>query len=247
MDHMLQWIGVSEANRAVEEKIDYAARSDAKVLITGETGVGKELASRLIHHRSRRQAAALVTINCAGIPEMLLASELFGHVRGSFTDAFRDKHGWIEQAHEGTVFLKEIGEMSVHMQCLLLRFLETGEIYRVGSDIVAATVNVRLITATNRHLMERVAAGEFREDLFSRLNIISVEIPPLRERREDVPVLLDYFMRQFSASHGLEPPRLSDEAIAQLQACDWPGNVRQLRNVAERLVVPPIEGKRACT
>lgn len=170
-------------------------------------------------------------------PDLVFASELFGHVRGSFTDAYRDKQGWIEQAHRGTLLLKEIGEMSLSMQSLLLRFLENGEIQRVGSDAVAATVDVSLITATNRRLVERVAASEFREDLFHRLNVIHIEIPPLRERREDVPVLLDHFLRQFSASHGLEPPRLSDEAIAHLQACDWPGNVRQLRDVAERLVV----------
>jgi DNA-binding NtrC family response regulator len=237
MDNVLEMIGVSAATRAVQEEIEYAARSDAKVLITGESGVGKEVVARLIHHRSRRRHASLVTINCAGIPDTLLASELFGHVRGSFTDAYRDKEGWIEQANRGTIFMDEIGEMSSQMQSLLLRFLENGEIQRVGSDRRTTSVDVRIITATNRRLMERVAANEFREDLFYRLNVIHIEIPPLRQRRDDVPVLLAHFLRQFSRSHRMEMPTLSDDAAAQLAAAEWPGNVRQLRNVAERLVV----------
>jgi DNA-binding NtrC family response regulator len=237
MDKVLEMIGVSAATREIQEEIEYAARSDAKVLITGESGVGKEVVARLIHHRSRRKHAALVTINCAGIPDTLLASELFGHVRGSFTDAYRDKEGWIEQANRGTIFMDEIGEMSTQMQSLLLRFLENGEIQRVGSDRRTTSVDVRIITATNRRLMDRVAAGEFREDLFYRLNVIHIEIPPLRDRREDVPVLVDHFLKQFSQSHRVPQPTLNDAAASQLAAADWPGNVRQLRNVAERLVV----------
>ena len=237
MDNVLEMIGVSAATRAIQEEIEYAARSDAKVLITGESGVGKEVVARLIHHRSRRRNAALVTINCAGIPDTLLASELFGHVRGSFTDAYRDKEGWIEQANRGTIFMDEIGEMSTSMQSLLLRFLENGEIQRVGSDRRTTSVDVRIITATNRKLMERVAANEFREDLFYRLNVIHIEIPPLRERREDVPALLAHFLKSFSQAHHVDMPILSEDAAAQLAGADWPGNVRQLRNVAERLVV----------
>ena len=237
MDNVLELIGVSAATRNIQEEIECAARSDAKVLITGESGVGKEIVARLIHHRSRRRQSALVTINCAGIPDTLLASELFGHVRGSFTDAYRDKEGWIEQANRGTIFMDEIGEMSTQMQSLLLRFLENGEIQRVGSDRRTTSVDVRIITATNRRLMERVAASEFREDLFYRLNVIHIEIPPLRQRRDDVPVLLAHFLLQFSRSHQVEMPTLSEDAAAQLAAADWPGNVRQLRNVAERLVV----------
>jgi DNA-binding NtrC family response regulator len=237
MDNVLEMIGVSAATRAIQEEIEYAARSDAKVLITGESGVGKEIVARLIHNRSGRRHAALITINCAGIPDTLLASELFGHVRGSFTDAYRDKEGWIEQANRGTIFMDEIGEMSTQMQSLLLRFLENGEIQRVGSDRRTTSVDVRIITATNRRLMERVAANEFREDLFYRLNVIHIEIPPLRQRRDDVPVLLAHFLRQFSQSHRVKVPTLSDDAAAQLAAAEWPGNVRQLRNVAERLVV----------
>jgi DNA-binding NtrC family response regulator len=230
-------LGVSTSARAIEQEIDCAARCDAKVLITGESGVGKEVVARLIHHRSVRRSAPLVTINCAGIPDTLLASELFGHVRGSFTDAYRDKLGWIEQANRGTIFLDEIGEMSPQMQSLLLRFLENGEIQRVGSDRRTTTVDVRIITATNRSLVERVAAGDFREDLFYRLNVIHVEIPPLRERRDDIPAMLDHFLRHFAESHRVGVPQLSQDAVAQIAAAEWPGNVRQLRNVAERLVV----------
>jgi DNA-binding NtrC family response regulator len=232
-----QILGVSEAARAIEQEIECAARSDAKVLITGESGVGKEVVAQLIHQRSSRQSAPMVVINCAGIPDTLLASELFGHVRGSFTDAYRDKQGWIEQAHRGTIFMDEIGEMSAQMQALLLRFLENGEIQRVGSDRRVSSVDVRIIAATNRRLLERVAAGEFREDLFYRLNVIHIEIPPLRARRQDIPAMLDHFLAQFAESHRIETPRLSEEAMAQIAAAEWPGNVRQLRNVAERLVV----------
>jgi DNA-binding NtrC family response regulator len=237
MNKIPELIGVSAASRALEEEIDYAARSDAKVLITGESGVGKEIVAKLIHHRSRRRHAALVTINCAGIPDTLLASELFGHVRGSFTDAYRDKEGWIQQANHGSIFMDEIGEMSSQMQSLLLRFLETGEIQPVGSDRRTTSVDVRIIAATNRRLLERVAANEFREDLFYRLNVIPIEIEALRHRREDVPVLLAHYLRQFSEQHRVDMPIVSEDAAAQLAAAAWPGNVRQLRNVAERLII----------
>jgi DNA-binding NtrC family response regulator len=176
------------------------------------------------------------------VPDTLLASEFFGHARGSFTDAHRDKAGWIEQADRGTIFLDEIGEMSLSMQSLLLRFLENGEIQRVGSDRPAARVDVRVIAATNRCLTDRIAANEFREDLFYRLNVIHIPVPPLRERREDIPLLLDHFLRQSSQAHNIERPRLSEGAAAQLMSAEWPGNVRQLRNVAERLVLRSREG-----
>jgi DNA-binding NtrC family response regulator len=237
MTRVPELVGISKAAKALETEIDLAARSDAKVLVTGESGVGKEVVARQIHHRSLRRNAPLVTINCAGIPETLLASELFGHVRGSFTDAHRDKVGWLEQAHRGTIFMDEIGEMSTSMQSLLLRFLENGEIQRVGSDRRNGSVDVRVITATNRRLTERVAANEFREDLFYRLNVIHIEIPPLRERREDIPSLLEYFIRAFGEMHSVERPRFGEGTMAQLTAVNWPGNVRQLRNVVERLVL----------
>ena len=237
MSNVNHFIGTSKAARLVQEEIEHAGRSDAKVLITGESGVGKEVVAQLVHQQSRRSRAPLVTINCAGVPDSLLASEMFGHVRGSFTDAQRDKAGWLEQANRGTVFLDEIGEMSLQMQSLLLRFLENGEIQRVGSDRSVSKVDVRVIAATNRRLSDLIAANEFREDLFYRLNVIHIPIPPLRERRDDIQTLFDHFLRIFSKAHGVELPRLSESAAAQIVASDWPGNVRQLRNVAERIVL----------
>ena len=230
-------IGSSLGIRQVREEIECAARSNAKVLITGESGTGKEIVARLVHERSHRARGPLVTINCAGVPDSLLESELFGHVKGSFTDAWRDKRGLLESASGGTVFLDEIGEMTLRMQALLLRFLETGEIQRVGCDRHAQTVNVRVITATHRQLLEQVAEKTFREDLFYRLNVVHIEVPPLRERRDDVPLLLDYFLKIFSEKHGRPLPELGKEAVASLSDYDWPGNVRELRNVTERLVL----------
>ena len=232
-----QLIGNSTATRTILEEISCASKSDAKVLITGESGVGKEVVAQLIHHGSRRRRENLVAINCAGVPDSLLASELFGHMRGSFTDAYRDKQGWLEQANRGTIFMDEIGEMSLQMQALLLRFLESGEIQRVGSDRTTATVDVRIIAATNRRLLDLIAVSAFRSDLFYRLNVIHIEIPPLRDRRDDIPPLLEYFGKYFSEHYSVDPPRFTEEATAQLTAAPWPGNVRQLRNVIERMVV----------
>ena len=223
--------------RSVEEEVDCAARSNAKVLITGESGVGKEVVARLIYERSARSRAALVTINCAGVPDTLLESELFGHMRGSFTDAHRDRKGWLEQAHLGTIFLDEIGEMSLRMQAMLLRFLENGEIQRVGSDRTKAVVDVRVIAATNRDLLSHVADKTFREDLYYRLNVIHILIPPLRERREDVPHMFMHFVRSYSKTHNVPEPVVTEEALARLMQYDWPGNVRELKNAVERVVV----------
>ena len=230
-------VGSSEVIRSLDQEVTLAARSDAKVLITGESGVGKDLVARLIHSRSRRASAPLVTLNCAGVPETLLESELFGHVRGSFTGAYRDKPGLLEAAHGGTVFLDEIGEMSSRMQALLLRFLETGEVQRVGADRASSRLDVRVVCATNRVLADRIAAGEFREDLFYRLNVIHLHIPPLRERRDDLPAHVDYHLRAFAEHHGIAAPRIDGPALERLLAYDWPGNVRELRNVLERVVV----------
>jgi len=232
-----QLISASAAMREIGQEVLYAARSDAKVLISGESGVGKEVVARLVHQRSRRGQSPLVTINCAGVPDSLLESELFGHVRGSFTDAHRDKRGWFEQAHGGTIFMDEVGEMSMRMQALLLRFLENGEIQRVGCDRVSSMVDVRVIAATNKNLLEHTANKTFREDLYYRLNVIHLAIPPLRERREDVPLLFDHFLRTYGKRHHIEPPTLLEETMARLVAYDWPGNVRELKNVAERLVI----------
>src|SRR5262245_41941944 len=237
MKNPVTMIGISAAIRGVEEEIEHAARSDAKVLITGESGVGKEIVARLIHNRGGRRSAPLVAINCAGIPDTLLESELFGHVKGSFTDAHRDRRGYLESADGGTVFMDEIGEMSLRMQALLLRFLETGEIQRVGADSRLPSVDVRVIAATHRRLINHIADKTFREDLYYRLNVIHIEVPPLRDRREDVFVLLMHYMRAFSESHQLPVPEVSAEALAYLSQYHWPGNVRELRNLAERLVL----------
>jgi DNA-binding NtrC family response regulator len=237
-----QLVGSSSTVHLIEQEIECAARSDAKVLITGETGVGKEVVARLIHDRSRRAHEPMVTINCAGVPDTLLESELFGHVRGSFTDAYRDKRGWLEQANGGTIFMDEVGEMSLRMQALLLRFLENGEIQRVGSEHVRSALNVRVIAATNRDLMTRIAEKSFREDLFYRLNVIHVAISPLRERVEDIPLLFDHFIRVYCGRHGTDAPLVLEETMARLTAYNWPGNVREVKNVVERLVVRTQSG-----
>ena len=234
-------IGNSPAIRALEAELACAVRTDAKVLITGETGVGKEVVARLIHQRSGRSAAPLVTLNCAGVPDSLLESELFGHARGSFTGACRDKSGLLEMAPNGTVFLDEVGEMSVRMQVVLLRFLETGEIQRIGADRSHTRVNVRLITATNRDLPSQIAAGAFREDLYFRLNVIHLSIPPLRERSEDIPLLVSHFLRLYSSLHDVEAPEISSQALDALRTYRWPGNIRELKNVIERLVLTKPE------
>lgn len=229
-------IGISQAIRTLEDEIDTAARSDAKVLVTGETGVGKEIVANLIHQRSMRRRQPLVTLNCAGVPESLLESELFGHAKGSFTGAYRDRRGILEMGANGTVFLDEIGEMGLRMQAVLLRFLQSGEIQRVGADRPHTRVNVRLIAATNRDLRAQVDAGAFREDFYFRLNVISIVIPPLRERAEDIPVLVQHFLDEFTSPQGLRVS-LASETMEMLQRYRWPGNVRELRNVIERLVV----------
>ena len=230
-------IGTSAATRHLELEISDAARSDAKVLLTGESGVGKEVVARLIHHQSRRRNVKLVALNCAAVPDSLLESELFGHVRGSFTGAYRDKPGLLELANSGTIFLDEIGETSLRMQALLLRFLENGEIWRIGADRVQATSDVRVIAATNRELADRIAQREFRADLYYRLNVLHIKIPPLRERRDDIPLFLTHFMRAYSDRHLTPAPELTAAAHAALVAYDWPGNVRELKNLVERLVV----------
>jgi two-component system response regulator HydG len=221
----------------LEAEIAFASRCDAKVLITGESGVGKEVVARLVHANSNRRRAALITVNCAALSDTLLETELFGHVRGSFTGAYRDRVGALELANRGTVFMDEIGETSPRMQGLLLRFLEQGEIQRVGSDAVQSVVDVRVIAATNRQLIDSVAAKTFREDLYYRLNVIQMRVPPLRERREDLTLFIEFFLQQFSAHYKINQPTVSSAAMKLLCAYGWPGNVRELRNVMERLVV----------
>jgi transcriptional regulator with PAS, ATPase and Fis domain len=255
-------IGTSAAIADLTAEVERVARSDAKVLITGESGTGKEIVARAVYAASPRGDAPFVPVNCAGIPETLLESELFGHVKGSFTGAYRDKPGKLEMASGGTIFLDEIGEMPLRMQGLFLRFLETGEIQKVGAERIAAAANVRVIAATNRNLRDRITEGQFREDLFYRLNVIHLIVPPLRERREDIPLLIDHFLRNFTSAsngsgnghgngngnnshgngyatngHGTAVRAIAPGAVAVLSEYAWPGNVRQLENVIERLVV----------
>ena len=260
-DYNAQLIGTSRQMQELREEIALVASTEAKVLITGESGVGKELVARAIHAQSRRASGAFVAVNCAGLPETLLESELFGHVRGSFTGAYRDKTGKLELAHRGTMLLDEVGEMTLRMQGLLLRFLETGELQKVGSDRTNALVNVRVIAATNRDLSSLIAEGKFREDLFYRLNVIHLQVPALRDRKEDIPALLTHFLARVggrsttelataSAGNGSANVRfmgasgtngvargISPEALDVLTEYPWPGNVRELENAIERIVV----------
>jgi transcriptional regulator with PAS, ATPase and Fis domain len=230
-------VGESAAMIDLKLEIERVARSDAKVLVTGDSGVGKELVAQAIHAQSTRATRPFVAVNCAGLPETLLESELFGHVKGSFTGAYRDKQGKLELADRGTMFLDEIGEMTLRMQGLLLRFLETGELQKVGADRVLGRVDVRVIAATNRNLRDMIDQGTFREDLFYRLNVIHLVVPPLRERPEDVPVLIDHFLKYFTRTDAYLARDLSPEALELLRRYTWPGNVRELENVIERLVV----------
>jgi transcriptional regulator with PAS, ATPase and Fis domain len=226
----------------LRQQIERVACADAKVLITGESGVGKELVAQAIHRLSDRGQHPFVTVNCAGLPETLLESELFGHVKGSFTGAFRDKPGKLETAHRGSVFLDEIGEMTLRMQGMLLRFLETGELQKVGSDGTTVNVDVRVIAATNRDLTELISLAQFREDLFYRLNVIRVNVPPLRERREDIPLLLEHFFSHLASAGGNgHPHNITPDALDALTEYSWPGNIRELENVVERLVVARCE------
>jgi transcriptional regulator with GAF, ATPase, and Fis domain len=231
-------IGSSPLMEELREEVMRVARSDAKVLITGESGVGKEVVARAIHAEGPRQNNDFVAVNCAGLPETLLESELFGHVKGSFTGAYRDKPGKLEMAHQGTVFMDEVGEMTLRMQGLLLRFLETGELQKVGSERSGSVVNVRVIAATNRNLRHLIDQGQFREDLYYRLNVIHLAIPPLRDRRADIPALIDYFLDRFAQKRShTRQVAFAPDTMQVLTSYSWPGNVRELENVIERLLV----------
>jgi transcriptional regulator with PAS, ATPase and Fis domain len=243
----LRLIGNGSAIQRLREDIRSAARTDAKVLITGESGVGKEIVSRLIHAGGSRANYPLITVNCAAITETLLESELFGHERGSFTGAYRDRVGVLEMANRGTVFMDEIGETSPRMQSLLLRFLESGEIQRVGATRSNGRVDVRVIAATNRDLLSAVAAKTFREDLYYRLNVIHLTVPPLRNRAEDIGLLLEHFMDLFALDYSTQRLRFAPDAWALLVNYHWPGNVRELKNLVERLTVRSAEATSAVT
>jgi DNA-binding NtrC family response regulator len=229
-------IGESESMRAVSRLIDEVANSDVTVLIEGSSGTGKEIVARSIHLRSPRRDRPFISVNCAALPEQLLEDELFGHVKGAFTGAVNQKQGRFELAEGGTLFLDEIGDMSPKGQGDLLRVLEDGCFRKVGgTDLIR--VNVRVIAATNKKLQDAVANGTFREDLFYRLHIVPIAMPPLKDRAEDIPLLVQRFLEQFAAKHKRRRKRLSDEAMQLCQRYSWPGNVRQLRNMMERLVI----------
>jgi transcriptional regulator with PAS, ATPase and Fis domain len=224
-------VGSSRIIDSIRGSAERVARRDAKVLITGESGVGKDVLARYIHAHSSRAHKPFVAVNCAGLTETLLESELFGHVRGSFTGAYRDKPGKLNLANGGTIFLDEVGEMTMRMQALLLRFLESGEIHPVGADTVQTRVDVRVITATNRKLRQLISRGEFREDLFYRIKVIQIHVPPLRERPDDIKTLVEHLTVQHGRSL-----RFSAEAWQALEAYAWPGNVRELQNVVEQVL-----------
>ena len=234
--------GSSQAIRELRLEVERAGRCDAKVLITGESGVGKEVVARAIHACSLRRRFPMMAINCAGLPDSLLETTLFGHERGSYTGAYRDRKGLLASLHLGTLFMDEVCEMTPRMQAMMLRFLETGETQRVGADKPTAPVNVRIITATNRDVQKCVDAGNFREDLYFRLNVVGIVVPPLRQRPEDIPALLELFLSEYGAQHGIATPKLADAARKRLLNHPWPGNVRELRNAVESAMVRADDG-----
>src|SRR4030095_3166868 len=223
-------VGNSPALERLRSAAARVAAGNAKVLITGESGVGKDLIARLIHARSPRAERPFVALNCAGVAETLLESELFGHVKGSFTGAHRDKVGLFQLGNRGTVFLDEVGEMSLRMQAMLLRFLESGEVKPVGADLASGKVDVRVVAATNRNLPDLVSKGQFREDLMYRIMVVHLEVPPLPNRREDIRALIAHIIAKTGVAL-----QLSDDAMETLERYHWPGNVRELQNVIEQL------------
>ena len=229
-------VGESPALLAVKDTIEKVAPTDARVLITGQNGTGKELVAHWIHEKSRRQEQPYVAVNCAAIPSELIESELFGHEKGSFTSAHKQRTGKFEQAHGGTLFLDEIGDMSLSAQSKVLRALQENLINRVGSD-KDIKVDVRVLAATNKDLKKEIESGRFREDLYHRLSVILIHVPPLKDRKEDIPLLLDKFLEDIAQENGSAKKKISKEALARLQELPWTGNIRELRNVVERLVI----------
>ena len=231
-----EMIGDSDAITHIKEIIEKVAATDARVLITGPNGTGKELVAHWLHEKSDRSKASMVEVNCAAIPSELIESELFGHVKGSFTGANKDRAGKFEAANGGTIFLDEIGDMSLSAQAKVLRALQENKIQRVGSD-KDIKVNVRIVAATNKDLKEEIAEGRFREDLYHRLAVILIKVPALNKRREDIPLLVEFFADKISREQGATKKEFSKDAIALLQEYDWTGNIRELRNVVERLLI----------
>ncbi|MDX9883723.1 MAG: sigma-54 dependent transcriptional regulator [Prolixibacteraceae bacterium] len=229
-------IGESESIRRVKEMADRVAPTDARVLITGANGTGKELVARRLHDNSPRAKGEFVEVNCAAIPSELIESELFGHEKGSFTSAIKQRIGKFEQANGGTLFLDEIGDMSLSAQAKVLRALQENMITRVGGD-KPISVNVRVVAATNKNLSEEIEKGRFREDLYHRLSVILIHVPDLNERPDDIPLLADHFIKQICAEYGMPLKKINDEAIQELQQIRWTGNIREFRNVIERLII----------
>jgi two-component system response regulator HydG len=234
-------VGNSPGMHAVVARLRQVAPTPATVLITGESGTGKELVAKAIHNNSPRRYKPFVPLNCAALSENILESELFGHIKGAFTGADRERKGWFEHANGGTLFLDEVGDIPLSTQVKLLRAIESGEVVRVGTN-EPIKVNVRLISATNRDLTEAITKGTFRQDLYHRIKVVSVKLPPLRSRREDIPLLIDYFLKEFSASHEKKITSVTAAARKAFQAYSWPGNVRELRNVIESMVVIDSDG-----
>ncbi|SHF48482.1 DNA-binding transcriptional response regulator, NtrC family, contains REC, AAA-type ATPase, and a Fis-type DNA-binding domains [Salegentibacter echinorum] len=231
-----EMIGESEEIQRIKQLIEKVAPTDARVLITGQNGTGKELVAHWLHQKSDRSKAAMVEVNCAAIPAELIESELFGHVKGAFTSANKDRAGKFEAANGGTIFLDEIGDMSLSAQAKVLRALQENKISRVGSD-KDIKVDVRVVAATNKDLKKEIEEKKFREDLYHRLAVILIEVPSLNERRDDIPLLIDYFSEKISAEHGSNKKEFTKDAINTLKEYDWRGNIRELRNVIERLVI----------
>jgi len=229
-------VGESEAIQEIKDTIERVAPTEARVLIMGENGTGKELVAKWIHHRSERREGPLVEVNCAAIPSELIESELFGHEKGSFTGATQQRIGKFELADGGTLFLDEVGDMSLSAQAKVLRALQENKIERVGGDR-SIPVDVRVVAATNKDLMAEIDAGDFREDLYHRIGVILIDVPPLRERREDVPVITNYFADRLARRNGLAPKTFTDKALQRLKRYEWRGNVRELNNVIERLLI----------
>lgn len=229
-------LGQSAEFEGIQRTAKIIAATDVTVLIQGESGTGKELMAKFIHAQSKRQSSPIITINCAALPEALAESELFGHTKGAFTGASSDQQGRIQSAHNGTLFLDEVGELPLNIQAKLLRFLESGECQTLGKNKIEK-VNVRIIAATNRDLYKEVELGNFREDLFYRLNVVPLALPNLRDRQKDITLLINHLSAQLAAKHSLDVPRYSVEAIEQCQRYSWPGNIRELKNFCERMVI----------
>ena len=231
-----QMVGQSPALKKIQEIIDKVAVSDARVLVTGPNGAGKELVAHAIHSQSERSRGPMIEVNCAAIPSELIESELFGHVKGSFTGAIKDKSGKFEQATGGTIFLDEIGDMSLVAQAKVLRALQESKVSPVGSD-KEIKVDVRVIAATNKNLAKEIEQGKFREDLYHRLSVIEISVPSLNDRAEDIPLLVEHFTNSIASENGSAAKKFDDKAIKSLQEYDWTGNIRELRNVVERLII----------